>query len=66
LWDVPAGNFGSFTAVVPQPLGIGNVLLADGRLVKGFICEPLALEGAEEITSFGGWQAYIESLKPAL
>jgi allophanate hydrolase len=60
LWDVPAGNFGSFTAEVPQPLGIGNVLLSDGRLVKGFICEPLALEGAEEITSFGGWQAYIE------
>lgn len=62
LWAMSAHAFGEFTAEVPAPLGIGNVVLADGRVVKGFICEPAELEEAKDITSFGGWRAYIESL----
>jgi allophanate hydrolase len=62
LWDIPVGHFGSFTAEVPAPLGIGNLTLLDGRTVKGFICEPGGLIGAEDITSFGGWAAYLASL----
>ena len=61
LWDVPQARFGEFVAEIPPPLGIGNVQLADGRWVKGFICEPYALEGARDITSFGGWRAFIAS-----
>lgn len=59
LWDVPQARFGEFVAEIPPPLGIGNVQLADGRWVKGFICEPYALEGARDITAFGGWRAFI-------
>lgn len=62
LWDVPAEDFGSFVAEIPAPLGIGTLALADGREVKGFICEPRGLEGARDITGFGGWRAYIASL----
>lgn len=62
LWDVPRDNFGPFTAEVPSPLGIGNITLADGRTVKGFICEPCGLADARDITSFGGWRAYLDSL----
>jgi allophanate hydrolase len=47
---------------VPSPLGIGNLQLIDGRTVKGFICEPFGIIGAEDITSFGGWAAYLGSL----
>lgn len=61
LWDVPQARFGEFVAEIPPPLGIGNLQLADGRWVKGFICEPYALEGARDITSFGGWRAFIAS-----
>jgi len=61
LWDVPTARFGEFVAEVPPPLGIGNLKLADGRWVKGFICEPWALESALDITEFGGWRAYIAS-----
>ena len=43
-------------------LAIGSVVLADGTLVKGFIAEPRAIEGARDITTFGGWRAYIASL----
>lgn len=61
LWDVPLGLFGSFVAEIPPPLGIGSLLLADGRTVKGFICEPCAVADAKDITEFGGWRAYIAS-----
>lgn len=59
LWDVPQARFGEFVAEIPPPLGIGNLQLADGRWVKGFICEPYALDGARDITGFGGWRAFI-------
>ena len=62
LWDVPVTAFGAFVAEIPAPLGIGTLELADGRLVKGFICEPRGLEGAQDITAFGGWRAYLASL----
>lgn len=66
VWEMPLDAFGSFVAEVPPPLGIGNVQLEDGRWVKGFICEGIALEGARDITGFGGWRKYLESLaKPA-
>ena len=39
-----------------------NVLeLADGSLVPGFLCEPEALDGAREITTFGGWRAALSA-----
>ena len=37
-----------------------NTVGAD--LVKGFIAEPRATEGARDVTSYGGWRAYIASL----
>lgn len=63
LWDIPLARFGEFVAEIPAPLGIGTLLLADGRRVKGFICEAWALEGATDITEFGGWRDYLTSLK---
>lgn len=62
LWDVPVTAFGAFVAEIPAPLGIGTLELQDGRLVKGFICEPRGLDGARDITTFGGWRAYLASL----
>lgn len=61
VWELSEEAFGSFTAEVPAPLGIGNVVLEDGSTVKGFICEPAGLAGAEDITAHGGWKAYLGS-----
>ncbi|KEA64240.1 Allophanate hydrolase [Marinobacterium lacunae] len=61
IWSMPAAEFGSFVAGIPAPLGIGKVRLADGSSVSGFICEPYGLQGAVEITRFGGWRAYLTS-----
>lgn len=51
--------FGEFTAGVPAPLAIGSLELEDGSRVKGFVCEPWALDQAREITAYGGWRAYL-------
>jgi allophanate hydrolase len=53
------GAFGSFVALIPAPLGMGTVTLADGSAVKGFLCEAHATQAAEDITAFGGWRAWI-------
>ena len=56
-------QFGGFVAAVPPPLGIGNATLEYGAAVKCFICEPYAIADAREITHFGGWRKYLESLR---
>jgi len=59
VWRLPLEAWGSFMRGVPQPLCIGTLELADGRQVKGFLCESLALRAAEDITHHGGWRAYL-------
>lgn len=61
VYELGMAEFGSFVTEVPPPLAIGTVQLADGSSVKGFVAEPRALTGAEDITHLGGWRAYIAS-----
>ena len=61
VYELDVAEFGSFVVEVPAPLAIGNVTLADGTTVKGFVSEPRALTRAEDITHLGGWRAYITS-----
>jgi allophanate hydrolase len=63
IWEMPVAHYGSFVALIPAPLGIGTLTLADGTSVQGFVCEALATQGAQDITHLGGWRAYIASLK---
>ncbi len=61
VWELTAESFGKFMQGVPAPLCIGTLALDDGERVHGFLCEPIALEGATDITAFGGWRAYLRS-----
>ncbi len=61
LWSLTNEAFGDFVAHVPAPMVIGTVDLDNGTSCKGFLCEPCALEGSEEITKYGGWRAYLTS-----
>ncbi|MDQ0083708.1 allophanate hydrolase [Variovorax boronicumulans] len=61
VWAVPLAQVGSFLSLIPPPLGLGSVELADGSWVKGFICEGHALAGAQDVTLHGGWRAYVAS-----
>jgi allophanate hydrolase len=59
VYELDVAAFGSFVADVPAPLAIGTVTLSDGTSVKGFVSEPRASVGAEDITDLGGWRAFI-------
>src|SRR5262249_49504893 len=59
IYEMGLEAFGGFVAEVPAPLAIGTISLDDGSEVKGFVAEPRALAGAEDITHLGGWRAYI-------
>ncbi|APV49604.1 allophanate hydrolase [Betaproteobacteria bacterium GR16-43] len=64
VWELPMPAFGGFVAGIPAPLCIGTLELDDGSRVQGFLCEASASTGAEDISRFGGWRAYLESRSP--
>jgi allophanate hydrolase len=61
VWALSWEAFGRFVAAVPPPLSIGTVRLAGGAAAKGFLVEAKAVNGARDITSFGGWRAFMAS-----
>jgi allophanate hydrolase len=63
VWAMPERAVGSFLALVPAPLGLGSIELADGRHVHGFLCEADALAQAPDVSRYGGWRAYLASLR---
>jgi len=59
VWSLDPAAFGDFVSKIPAPLGIGKVTLESGESLPGFIAEPRATDGAEEITHLGGWRAFL-------
>ncbi|WP_020128340.1 allophanate hydrolase [Streptomyces sp. 303MFCol5.2] len=60
IWRLPAEGLGTLLAALPRPMTLGSVELADGTRVPGFLCEPGALGDAADITTYGGWRAYLD------
>lgn len=58
-WSFPRSALGDFLATIQQPLGLGQIELADGRKVHGFLCEAVAAGAAADISCSGGWRAYL-------
>jgi len=63
VWAVPPEGLAKILLEEPPGLCIGKVELADSEEVLGVIGEPLLVEGQREITSYGGWRAYIATKK---
>jgi allophanate hydrolase len=59
IWTLAPGAFGTFVAAIPPPLGIGTLEFSDGTHAKGFLVEAEAVKGAEDVSKFGGWRAYL-------
>jgi allophanate hydrolase len=59
LWALSPASFGVFVAAIPTPLSIGTIRLADGSSVQGFLVEAAAVNGARDISKFGGWRAFM-------
>lgn len=49
----------------PPGLCIGRVELENGETVFGVLAEPYLIKDSLEISSFGGWQFFIDSTSPA-
>ncbi len=64
VYRVPLASWGVVLGSVPAPLSIGIVNLSDGTSVRGYLCESIATEGAEDITAYGGWRAYADEHLP--
>lgn len=58
-WALSTESFGDFVSNIPSPLGIGKVLLENGKSLPGFIAEPIAAVGARDISEFGGWRGWM-------
>ncbi|MFG1344953.1 allophanate hydrolase [Xanthobacter autotrophicus DSM 431] len=65
VWSLPHEGVGRLLATIPAPLGLGQVELSDGTSVTGFLAEAAALEEASDITSFGGFRAFVKTGTPA-
>ncbi len=63
VWELAPSRFADFVASVPPPMAIGTVALEDGSAVPGFLCEPVALQDAPDISAFGGWRRYLDSAR---
>jgi allophanate hydrolase len=59
IWALDPRGFGEFVSRIPSPLGIGTLSFTDGTTAKGFLVEAEATKGAEDISSYGGWRAYL-------
>ena len=59
VWRLPAAELGGFAATIDPPLAIGPLELSDGQQVLGFVCTADAADPARDITSAGGWRAYL-------
>ena len=63
VWRLTAAAFGDFVWQVPRPMTIGRVELADRRLVSGFGVENVGLDGAPDISAYGGWRGWLNRTK---
>jgi gamma-glutamylcyclotransferase (GGCT)/AIG2-like uncharacterized protein YtfP len=61
VWDVPPVGLAQVLMAEPPGLCIGKVRLSDGSETLGVLGEPVLVEGQREITSYGGWRAYVAS-----
>jgi allophanate hydrolase len=64
LWRLPASAMVALLASVMPPLAIGPMDLADGTRVLGFVCSTDAADAGRDITSFGGWRAFLAAATP--
>ncbi len=59
VWTLDATAFGDFVSIIPAPLGIATLEMSDGTSAKGFVVESAGIDGARDISAFGGWRNFL-------
>lgn len=60
VWELSPEALGDLLTLIPAPLALGRVELANGELATGFVCEGVAVEDATDISGSGGWRNHME------
>jgi len=63
IWRVPCVSFSQLLLGEPPGLVIGRITLVDGRSVLGVLGEAYFCIGQRDITAYGGWRAYMQSVR---
>jgi allophanate hydrolase len=58
VWELSLEAFGHLVQLTSPPLAMGSVVLDSGETLNGFVCEPVGMVGANEITSYGSWRRF--------
>ena len=61
-WLFPKASMGAFLLTIQQPLGLGQLELADGRKVHGFLCEAVVVAHSKDISGSGSWRGFLDAL----
>jgi hypothetical protein len=61
VWEVGPVGLLQILQNEPPGLALGRIVLMDGREVFGVLAESYLVKNQLEITSFGGWRAYLLS-----
>jgi hypothetical protein len=64
LHGLPATAVGGLLALLPEPLAIGRVQIADAGAVLGMLCA-YRPPGAVDVSEHGSWPVYLASIGPA-
>ena len=62
IYELSADGFVSVLQREPVGLSVAHVRLLAGDTLLGVVGEPILCERGKEITGYGGWRAYRESL----
>jgi hypothetical protein len=61
VWAVPRAGLATILLQEPPGLCIGKVRLSNGAEVLGVLGEAILCVGRRDITSWGGWRAYVRA-----
>ncbi len=65
VWALSAAAFGQFVAAIPPPLSIGTIRLVGRPRREGISGRSRGVDGARDISAFGGWRAYMKEMQRA-
>lgn len=63
VWRIPAISLSTILLQEPPGLCIGKVYLSTGEVILGVLGEPYLCENKHEITRWGSWRTYKDSLR---
>jgi allophanate hydrolase len=56
VWELPPAGLGELVGLVPAPLALGQVELADGSRLPGFVYAGSGVDLGEDLSGLAGWR----------